>query len=584
MSTATKEKPGKRGTGPAKGMGAIGPIGPISPIAATAKPAKNGKPRPLVPCNDSRPAPQTVNLPVERIFPSRFQVRRDFAAEEIQAMADSILRDGLLVPITVRLRRGPLTDPDSFELIFGERRLRAVKLLKMAVVRAEILDRSDAEVRQMMLVEVLQRKDLNAIEEAAAFRAAIDAGDAPGPTELGRQLGLSQGHVSNRLRLLELPAEVRAKVISREIPATHARELVPVAKYPQVIKKVLANLQRDGGETGSLAEWQDCIGWALGRVGANIEVGTYDAKTGHHIPPPILSDEQRGALQIVSLLEDEHFAMNVRLWKTIQKEHKKEFLAKAAEKADGTTKATKTAKDGKDGKPKPLTAAQQKRLQEEEREKAADRARKLTAGLWAVAIDWRRYLIAKACREQQVDPSDITRLLVYFAASGDTWKTQADYRRRPKVLDTVLSAAGVRMPVRSGDWQKRPDVFAGMTAVADKDVLERTLGFLAELIWSATDGPVCAIPDADVLAIAGKLGIDLPAAWKKEALGPLTERWLKLRNKEGLVELGQQAAIWPTSGMDRSGLTKGVAVAKLLKSQKKLKPPAELLKPKKPKG
>ena len=124
------------------------------------------------------------------------------------------------------------------------------------------------------------------------------------------------------------------------------------------------------------------------------------------------------------------------------------------------------------------------------------------------------------------------------------------------------------------------DLLSALRALGDRDVIDRALDFLAELFWSK-DGSGQVIPDEDVLAIAEQLAIDLAAAWKKEAAGELTERWLNLRNKDALVEMART--------FDRKFLElepsspKSEYVATLLKEARLQKPPAELLKPKKPK-
>ncbi len=122
-------------------------------------------------------------------------------------------------------------------MVDGERRLRACRLPAsgQTTVRAEVRLLSDREARQIVLVSSLQRKDLNPVEEARAYRRLIDAGDAAGPTEVARLVGVSQGQVSSRLGLLELPQEVQAMVISREMTATQARALNPYAKHPGLV-------------------------------------------------------------------------------------------------------------------------------------------------------------------------------------------------------------------------------------------------------------------------------------------------------------------------------------------------------------
>ena len=266
-----------------------------------------------------------------------------------------------------------------YELVDGERRLRAVKLLGWKTIRAEIGDYTDAQVRAIVLATALQRKDLNAIEEARAMKAALDAGDAAGPTELAQQLGLSQGQVSNRLRLLELPADVQVKIISREIPPSHARA---------------GALREDsGGPEGGPAAG---MGRAAGRgpipaamaAPDRIRLGELHAASGGQ---GSLRDERplgrsprvpRGAgapaaLGIVRIAGDNgsirEVATNLKAWTKLQLAHEKPiFEKKARSKAEGGVRRA----EGKDRKP---TAGQQKRLAAHQAQVKAEQARRLVA-------------------------------------------------------------------------------------------------------------------------------------------------------------------------------------------------------------
>jgi hypothetical protein len=128
-----------------------------------------------------------------------------------------------------------------------------------------------------------------------------------------------------------------------------------------------------------------------------------------------------------------------------------------------------------------------------------------------------------------------------------------------------------------------PDLYAALTAVEDRDVIDRVLDFMAALFWDAENGPGQVIPEDTVLAIADRLAIDLTAEWRKDAAGELTERWLNLRNKDGLLELACDSAVYAKGAISgQATLTKAAIVADLLKAARKIKPPAELLKPKRP--
>ena len=505
---------------------------------------------------------------------SPWQPRQEFPKEEIQALGESILAQGQLTPILVRPGLA-----GQFELIDGERRFRACQAVGVKTIRAECINATDAEVRAMVLAAALQRKDLNAIEEARAFQAAIAAGDAAGPTELAKQLGVSQGHVSNRLRLLELPADWQTKVISREIPASHARSVARYKDVPVVLdaigKELVAAME---GETslGSAEEWDtqiDRIAWeATGALNGL----RYSEKLRQTVSVFKPTPEQREQLAVIEIQHPwrghkaEERATNIELWEKLQAEHEARLAAKADKKTEKVTKPTKD---------KPLSPSQQKRLAKEEVAKDKERARRLSIGVWSVAIEWRRYLIAKACRESQVGPEDVLRLAVYFATEHRTCERGGTIRERGLGLGEVLRINGVAVKKRRDSFSLAVEVYNALAATPDKDLAETLLKFFAELFWDETDGPKSCIPDGDVLAIAEKLGIDLTAAWKAEAAGPLTERWANLRNKSALTDLLEAWGISPLTYGSKCELVGAVVTA-----ARKQKVPAELLKPKEPKG
>lgn len=539
---------------------------------------------------------QTWNLdwPVERIDPCPFQPRQDFPAAELRAFADEIARDGLLQPLSVRpggahrfLGGNPL-DCERYELVDGERRLRAVKLLGWTQVPVRMAVYTDAEVRALALASALQRKELNAIEEARAFKAAIDAGDAAGPTELAKQLGLSQGHVSNRLRLLELPEKAQAAVISREITPTQARELVPLKSAPAAIAAALKEVEREKRDQGAdiltTDQFMDAVYYAVGEVCREIRSDdAYDQRSHCSIPPMRPTDGQLAELNVVELppqwkgAKPRRFAANVKLYDELYEAHKAAAIERAAKKRLRREEKG-AARDGGRGKgddKKTLSPAEKKRRAAEELAAAKERAEKLARGVWHVAVDWRRALIAEDCLHEQVCPEDAARLLLFCGATAaclreGNYISNHEISRREDVLSDLL-----RAKTRRG----APDLWTALVGVADRDVLTKALRYLANRFWDPDQGGEATIDDEDVMAIVEHLGIQLAAAWKNDALGPdLTERWLELRTKDQLADL---AAAWKIKG---AGEKKSELVAALLKAAKSAKPPAELLKPKKPKS
>lgn len=164
---------------------------------------------------------EIVQLPVDKIVANPFQPRTIFNDEKIAELAQSIRTHGLLQPITVRKK------DDKYELIAGERRLRAAIYLEMKVIPAIIKDFSDTETASLALIENLQRENLTAIEEARAYKELIDM---IGLTQesLAQRLGKGQSTVANKLRLLHLTESVQRALEDRKITERHARALLAV--------------------------------------------------------------------------------------------------------------------------------------------------------------------------------------------------------------------------------------------------------------------------------------------------------------------------------------------------------------------
>ena len=169
------------------------------------------------------PAPTaTRQLPVDALSPGPFQPRGAMDASSLEGLAASIRSSGVLQPLLVR------PDPtrgDRYQIIAGERRWRAAQLAGLHEVPVFIRPLRDEEAMAAALVENLQRVDLNAIEEAEGFRKLIDE-FAMTHEALASAVGKSRSHVSNMLRLLNLPAGVQAEVRNGALSAGHARALL----------------------------------------------------------------------------------------------------------------------------------------------------------------------------------------------------------------------------------------------------------------------------------------------------------------------------------------------------------------------
>jgi ParB family chromosome partitioning protein len=158
-------------------------------------------------------------IPVERISRNPHQPRNHFDEADTAELAASIEQHGVLQPIVVRT-----TADGGYELIAGERRLRAARLAGLTHIPAVVRESADGQQLELALVENLQRQDLNAIEEAAAYRELIDRFELS-HEEVARRVGKSRVAISNSLRLLDLTPETREAIADGRITEGHGRAL-----------------------------------------------------------------------------------------------------------------------------------------------------------------------------------------------------------------------------------------------------------------------------------------------------------------------------------------------------------------------
>ena len=164
-------------------------------------------------------AGKIYQLPVEAIRPSPFQARTSFNEQELAGLAQSIRENGLLQPISVRRVEG------GYELVAGERRLRACKLAKMHTIPAILCDYPDERTAALGLLENLQREDLNPFEQAQGLRDVIVLWDCT-QAEAAKRLGMAQPTLANKLRLLQLTADQRQFVLDNGLTERHARAVL----------------------------------------------------------------------------------------------------------------------------------------------------------------------------------------------------------------------------------------------------------------------------------------------------------------------------------------------------------------------
>jgi ParB family chromosome partitioning protein len=169
-----------------------------------------------------------AKIPVDKIRANRYQPRVRFTPESLQELADSIQIHGLAQPLLV----APSVVPGEFELVAGERRLRASRMAGLVDVPCVIRVVTERERHELSLVENLQREDLNAIEEAESVKKLMDEAGLT-QEEVAKRLGKSRSAVANKIRLLELPQMLRNALIEELLSEGHARALLGVTDRVQ---------------------------------------------------------------------------------------------------------------------------------------------------------------------------------------------------------------------------------------------------------------------------------------------------------------------------------------------------------------
>ena len=172
------------------------------------------------PSMEALPGDTLKRLPVKQVQPGKYQPRRTMDDDKLKELAESIKAQGVVQPVVVRQ-----LGKDKYEIVAGERRWRATQLAGLIEIPAVVRQLDDRTVVAMALIENIQREDLNPLEEAQALQRLIDEFDLT-HAQAAEAVGRSRAAVSNLLRLLELPDEIRVLVQTRAIEMGHARALL----------------------------------------------------------------------------------------------------------------------------------------------------------------------------------------------------------------------------------------------------------------------------------------------------------------------------------------------------------------------
>ncbi|KWV45841.1 chromosome partitioning protein ParB [Bradyrhizobium macuxiense] len=175
-------------------------------------------------------------VPIEFLKANPRNPRRTFADAELGELADSIKQRGVIQPIVVRAIKGV---QDRYEIIAGERRWRASQLAGLHEVPIVPVEVNDSDALEIMIIENVQREDLNAMEEAQGYHALADEFKRS-QEDIAKIVGKSRSHVANMMRLTKLPAEVQALIAKGDLSAGHARALIGVPDPLTAAKRIVA--------------------------------------------------------------------------------------------------------------------------------------------------------------------------------------------------------------------------------------------------------------------------------------------------------------------------------------------------------
>ena len=170
-----------------------------------------------------------VNIEIDKVVPNPRQPRTTFNAENLRDLANSIVEQGVIEPILIRMQQG------RYELVAGERRLRAARIAGMTSIPAIIKDFTDEQSLELSLIENLQREDLNPIDEAEGYARLTEEFNLT-QEKIAKKVGKDRSTITNMLRILVLPDEIKESLRNREISVGHARALLALDEATKQIK------------------------------------------------------------------------------------------------------------------------------------------------------------------------------------------------------------------------------------------------------------------------------------------------------------------------------------------------------------
>lgn len=268
---------------------------PAAPVTASAR-------------RDARPSPRLLEIPVEFIDPNPHQPRRAFHAESLDELVKSVRQHGIIQPLVVT-RQG-----ERYELIAGERRLRAAKQVGLSAVPAIVRETRELEQLELSIVENVQRQDLNPVEEALAYQQLLDEFGMR-QEEIAEKVGKSRTTIANALRLLGLPPEMLTALREGKITASHGKVLL-AAVTPHERQKLFEQIiegQLPVRAAGSLSRATTVRRHVRRKVDPVVLAAEDDLRNRFGTKVTITRRDDRGAISIEYYSDEEYLHLLNRL-------------------------------------------------------------------------------------------------------------------------------------------------------------------------------------------------------------------------------------------------------------------------------
>lgn len=486
---------------------------PPSPPATTSSASSSVSPPP--------PDPMPRTVPVSLIRWRQDNPRGAATAEEVARKAATLSREGQLAPIGLRAL------PDgTLEGWWGERRFRAAEQLGWETILAVVFP---PETPDLLLVgkraaENLDQEDLDPVARARHLRERLialgwdpESDDGPSLRSLAKEVGISQGDLSNQLGLLKLPTAWQQRLIAREITPTQARSLLPWIGRPQVLKAIERELRRQKGQEHTTSEFADLVRRVVREVARCCAPGAWIGGAQRVCELTARQIEQHAAaLDLVELdrpgLGRERYAFNVQLFDELNQQARQAKIDREEQRA---------AK-GK-GKGVEPTEAEQKAREEQQAKQLEERVARYKRAWLQQRMAAR---IVDAHGECVCGAGMLLKLVLYFAAT--------ERRERDEELACAIGGIGGRRVIRRG----LVDVWATLSSLPERPESGAIVAAAAQAVtgWLTVnaEGYRSGLRREDIPAIAAELGVDLAQEWRVE------EAFLELFTKDQLRQLGDE--------------------------------------------